>query len=35
MFEQLPDGFVDYATFNLKEILQLFQKIIGMLMEGW
>ena len=35
MYRWLPEGYVDVVTYNIKEILQLLQKILGMLQEGW
>lgn len=35
MFRYLPDGFIDYATYNLKEILQFLQNALGLLLENF
>ena len=35
MHRYLPDGYVDYATYNIKEILQFLQQLLGMISESW
>jgi len=35
MSRYLPDGYVDYATYNIKEILQFLQQLLGMISESW
>lgn len=35
MYRYLPEGYLDYATYNIKEILQFLQQILGLIAEGW
>jgi hypothetical protein len=35
MSRYLPDGYVDYATYNIKEVLQFLQQLLGIISESW